>query len=117
MVFCASADAEIRKIVKEISAENIRRDINTLVGFKTRHTLSQTNSATEGIGAAREWIRSEFEKDVARSGGRLRVEFDSFVQAPTNRVPEATVLVNVAATLPGRMDADRLYVVSGHYDS
>lgn len=117
MVFCAGADAEIRKIVKDISAENIRRDINTLAGFKTRHTLSQTNSSTEGIGAARAWIKSEFEKDVARSGGRLRVEFDSFVQAPTNRVPEATVLVNVVATLPGRMDADRIYVVSGHYDS
>jgi hypothetical protein len=114
-----AAEADIRKIVKQISADEIKRDINTLVAFKTRHTLSQTNSATEGIGAARDWIKHEFESYSAKSGGRLRVEFDTFLQSPTNRVPNPTVLVNVVATLPGRMPeaANRIYIVSGHYDS
>jgi hypothetical protein len=117
--FAQKADPDIRKIVQKIAAKNIRRDIEKLVSFKTRHTLSQTNSATEGIGAAREWIKKEFEDYSAKSGGRLRIDFDSFVQPATNRVPNPTVLVNVVATLPGRMpeSADRIYVVSGHYDS
>jgi Peptidase family M28/Fibronectin type III domain len=110
---------QIQKIVREISAANIEATIRKLVAFGTRHSLSETESETRGIGAARRWIKSEFERYSKESGGRLQVEFDEFTQPPVARVPKPTQLVNVVATLPGRQAEakDRIYVVSGHYDS
>ena len=109
----------IQKIVREISAQNIEATIRKLVGFGTRHSLSETESETHGIGAARRWIKSEFERYSRESGGRLQVEFDEFTQPAGGRVPKPTQLVNVVATLPGSQpeSKDRIFVVSGHYDS
>jgi Peptidase family M28 len=110
---------QIRKMVREISPTNIESIIRKLVSFHTRHTLSDTESDTRGIGAARRWIKSEFERYSRQSGGRLKVEFDEFTQEPTQRIPKAAQIVNVVATLPGLQpeSKDRIYVVSGHYDS
>ena len=110
---------QIQKIVSEISASNIEATIKRLVGFGTRHSLSETESDTRGIGAARRWIKSEMERYSRESGGRLQVEFDEFIQEPGRRVPNPTKLVNVVATLPGKQaeSKERIYVVSGHYDS
>ena len=64
--FAAHAQSEQQQtlydIAKNVSAENIEKDITTLVNFGTRHTLSETESDTRGIGAARRWIKSEFDK-------------------------------------------------------
>src|SRR5688572_30624896 len=81
---------QIQKIVREISASNIEAIIKKLVGFGTRHSLSETESDTRGIGAARRWIKSELERYSSASGGRLQVEFDEFTQQPVARVPRAT---------------------------
>ena len=110
---------QIQKIVREISAANIEATIRKLVDFGTRHTLSETESDSRGIGAARRWIKSEFDRYSRESGGRLQVEFDEFTQQPVQRVPKPAQLVNVVATLPGTQaeSKDRIYVVSGHYDS
>jgi hypothetical protein len=73
-----------------------------------------------GIGAARDWIYDQFLQAAARSGGRMTVEKQSFTQPPTPpRVPVATPITNVIATLHGTQaaSADRIYLVSGHYDS
>ncbi|HLG16792.1 MAG TPA: M28 family metallopeptidase [Blastocatellia bacterium] len=115
----AAMNPQIQKIVREISADNIEAIIKKLVGFETRHSLSETGSDSRGIGAARRWIKSEFERYSREAGGRLQVEFDEFVQQPTQRVPNPTTIVNVVATLPGKQaeSKDRIYVVSGHYDS
>ncbi|HYP29092.1 MAG TPA: M28 family metallopeptidase [Blastocatellia bacterium] len=109
----------IQKIVREISAANIETLIRKLAGFHTRHTLSETESDTRGIGAARRWIKAELERYSRESGGRLKVEFDEFTQQPVARIPRPVQIVNVVATLPGRQpeSRDRIYVVSGHYDS
>ena len=64
-------------IAKNVSAENIEKDITTLVNFGTRHTLSETESDTRGIGAARRWIKSEFDKISAACGGCLEVYYQS----------------------------------------
>ena len=86
----------------EISPTNIEATIRRLVSFKTRHSLSSTTSPTTGIGAARTWIKAEFERYSREAGGRLVVEFDAFQQAPTPpRLPQGARLVNVVATLPG----------------
>lgn len=101
----------------EVSPQRIEADIRKLVSFGTRNTLSEQNNPTRGIGAARDWIYSEFEKISAACGGCLTVEKQTFLQPKANRIPEPTTLTNVLATLKGTTDPDRIYVVSGHYDS
>lgn len=115
----AKLNPQIEKIVTEISAKNIEANIRKLVSFGTRHTLSSQDDPQRGIGAARRWIKAEMERYSRESGGRLQVTEDEFVQPAGGRVPQPTTLVNVVATLPGSQPEakDRLYVVSGHYDS
>jgi hypothetical protein len=124
IVLCSHAqttikqDPAIKQMVDEVSDKNIEAIVRKLVSFKTRHTMSDTTSATEGIGAARNWIKSEMEKYAAQSGGRMKVEFDTFTQAAGGRIDKPTILKNVLAVLKGTDPTDtRIYVVSGHYDS
>ena len=108
---------QIDKIVAEISPKRIEAYVRKLVSFETRHTMSDTVSETRGIGAARRWIKAELERCGA--GTALQVAFDSHVTPVSARISRPTEIVNVVATLPGTQDAskERLYVVSGHYDS
>ncbi len=112
-------DAEVARMLSEIDARNIERTIRTLVSFGTRNTLSEQDNPKRGIGAARDWIYNEFLKSRAASGGRLNVEKQSYEQPKAARVPQPTIITNIVATLRGTADAsaDRIYVVSGHYDS
>ena len=114
-----TADPELAAIVKEVFAERIANTIRTLAGFHTRHTLSDTKDPARGIGAARNWIKQEFESYSKDSGGRLKVEFDVFIAAANRRIPQPTEVMNVVATLPGTdpKAAARVFVVGGHYDS
>jgi Zn-dependent M28 family amino/carboxypeptidase len=112
-----AADPEIQKMVREVSARNIEASIRKLVSFGTRNTLSEQDNPNRGIGAARDWIFSEFERFNRDCGGCMVVEKQSFTQPKANRIPEPTVLTNVIATLRGSTDPGRAYVVSGHYDS
>jgi acetylornithine deacetylase/succinyl-diaminopimelate desuccinylase-like protein len=109
----------IANIVREIDARNVEATIRKLVSFGTRNTLSEQNDPKRGIGAARDWLYAEFLKAAAASNGRMTVEKQSFEQAKAARVPEPTMLTNVVATLKGSQPeaTDRIYVVSGHYDS
>jgi hypothetical protein len=110
-------DPEIAKMIKEVSARNIEASIRKLVSFGTRNTLSEQDNPTRGIGAARDWIFAEFQRINSDCGGCLVVEKQSFLQPKANRIPEPTTLTNVIATLRGTTDPERVYVVSGHYDS
>jgi len=111
-------DAAIRQMVDDVSNKNIEAIVRKLVSFKTRHTLSDTTSKTEGIGAARNWIKSEMEKYAAASHGRMTVQFDTFTQPAGGRIDKPTKLKNILATLKGTDPTDtRVYIVSGHYDS
>jgi hypothetical protein len=108
---------EIAKMVKEVSAKNIEATIRKLVSFGTRSTLSDQNDPNRGIGAARDWIYGQFQKISADCGNCLTVEKQSFLQPKANRVPEPTTLTNVVATLKGTTVPERVYLVSGHYDT
>lgn len=111
-------DAAINQMVNEVSSKNIETIVRKLVSFKTRHTLSDTTNKTEGIGAARNWIKAEMERYAALSGGRMHVEFDIFEQPAGGRIDKPTILKNVLAILKGTDPNDkRIYIVSGHYDS
>src|SRR5580700_11236951 len=73
---------EIQKMMTEISADRIQRSIFVLASFKTRHTLSDPDPSGDGIGGAGAWVRAEFERVSAATGGRLQVALDSYVQTP-----------------------------------
>lgn len=111
--------ARIDTIVRAISPQRIQASIDKLVSFGTRHTMSDTVSETHGIGAARRWIKAELERCGAAGGGRLQVAFDSHLHPVDRRLARPTEIVNVVATLPGSQaeSRERIYVVSGHYDS
>jgi peptidase M28-like protein len=110
---------EIAAIAGEISPQRIEATIRRLVAFGTRNSLSDTESATRGIGAARRWIKAQLEECSRAAGGRLQVAFDEHLVEKGARVPKPTTFVNVVATLPGSQpeSAARHYVISGHYDS
>jgi hypothetical protein len=110
-------NAQVDAIANAIQAASIEARIRKLASFHTRHTLSRTDSDTQGIGAARRWIKSQLDACSQAAGGRLKVELYSFIQPPGRRVPKPVEIVNVVATLPGTQAPERIYVVSGHYDS
>jgi hypothetical protein len=116
-------DPQIKAALNEISARQIRSDIEKLVSFQTRSTISAQDpasiSAGRGVGAAREWIKSEFERYSHDCGGCLEVKTDSFTQPVSERVPAPATITNVYAVLKGTNpeDAKRIVLVTGHYDS
>jgi Zn-dependent M28 family amino/carboxypeptidase len=116
-------DQKIAAGLQQISAEHIQQNIEKLVSFHTRLTLSaqdpQSIAAGRGIGAAREWIKSEFERYSRDCGGCLEVKTDSFMQQPADRIPQPTEITNVYAVLKGSdpENAKRIVLVTGHYDS
>jgi hypothetical protein len=119
----AGVDPQIQSALPEVSAERIRADVEKLVSFRTRSTLSAQDPASvatgRGIGAAREWIKSEFERYSKDCGGCLEVKADRFTVEPTDRIPKPTELTNVYAVLKGTdsTNAKRIVLVTGHYDS
>jgi len=115
----APRNRTVAAIVRDIDARNIEQTIRKLVSFGTRNTLSEQNDPNRGIGAARDWLYAEFLKAAEASGGRMTVEKQSYEQAKAARVPQPTIVTNIVATLKGTQpeSSDRIYVVSGHYDS
>jgi Peptidase family M28 len=116
-------DPQIAAALRQISAARIQSTIEKLVSFQTRSTLSAQDTASiasgHGIGAAREWIKSEFERDARDCGGCLEVKLDSFTEAPGGRIPKPTEIANVYAVMRGTdpENAKRIVLVTGHYDS
>jgi hypothetical protein len=117
------ADGRIAAALGRVSAERIQADIEKLVSFHTRVTLSAQDQASiamgRGIGAAREWIKSELERYSRECGGCLEVKTDSFTEVPGDRIPKPTEITNVYAVLKGTdpENAKRIVLVTGHYDS
>ena len=110
-------NADVQKMLKEISAKNIEATIRKLASFGTRNTLSEQDNPARGIGAARDYLFGEFQKISKDCGGCLDVQKQTFLQPKAPRVKEPTNLTNVFAILKGATNPDRVYVVSGHYDS
>ncbi len=126
MSFAASAQgqsitykdqSDLHDIAAAVSAERIEQDITKLVSFGTRHTLSETESETRGIGAARRWIKAEFDKISAACGGCLEVYYQSEVISGEARIPDATEVVSVIAVQRGKVDPSRYVIMSGDIDS
>lgn len=107
----------IRNMVR---SDRLETTIEKLVSFGTRHTMSEIDSETRGIGAARRWLVSELEAIAAESGrGDITVELMRHAQPPAPRIAEEVEIGNPVMIIPGLMPeaTNRMYVVLGHYDS
>jgi acetylornithine deacetylase/succinyl-diaminopimelate desuccinylase-like protein len=117
------ADPQIAAALQKVSAERIQANIEQLVSFGTRSTISAQDQsaigAGRGVGAAREWIKSEFARYSKDCGGCLEVKTDTFTEPAGERIPQPTEITNVYAVLKGTdaVNAKRIVLVTGHYDS
>ncbi|HKJ01568.1 MAG TPA: M20/M25/M40 family metallo-hydrolase [Longimicrobiales bacterium] len=109
-------DPRLYQIAGAASPERIGGDIATLVGFGTRNTLSDTLSATRGIGAARRWIKGEMDRISAACGGCMEVFYQEAVQEGP-RIPTPVNVVNVVAVIRGTTFPNRYVIMSGDIDS
>ena len=118
-----AADARIAAALHQILPERIRVNIEKLVSFGTRSTISAQDASAiasgRGVGAAREWIKSEFERYSKDCGGCLEVKTDTFTEPAAERILQPTQITNVYAVLKGSdpENAKRIVLVTGHYDS
>jgi hypothetical protein len=104
-------DDPVAALLEQVDPDRLVANIERLASFGTRNTMSTTEHPEWGIGAAREWIRSE----MAGYSDRLIVTLDHYDVEPAGRIQIPVDLANVMAVLPGR--SDRRIYVTGHYDS
>ena len=115
----AQTDTRIYDIIQKVSAKNIEADITTLANFGTRNTFSDTLSSTRGIGAARRWIKAEFDEISLNCDACLEVFYqkDLVKAASSKRVPRDTWVVNVVAVQKSKTGSNRYIIISGDIDS
>ncbi len=110
-------DPRIYDIIDAASVERVEADVRRLAGFGTRNTYSDTISDTRGSGAARRWIKAEFDKISAECGGCLEVFYQTIMIPASSRNPEETAVVSVAAIQRGTLYPNRYVILSGDIDS
>ena len=115
----AQTDQKLYDIIEAVSAERIKKDVKTLVNFGTRHTLSDTLSKTRGIGAARRWIKSEFETISENCNNCLEVFYqkDLVKKGENERIVHDVWVSNVVAIQRGTKFPNRYIIMSGDIDS
>ncbi|WP_435313668.1 M28 family metallopeptidase [Cellulophaga fucicola] len=115
----AQTNSKIYDIINAVSEERIKSDVTTLANFGTRNTFSDTVSNTRGIGAARRWIKSEFENISSNCNDCLSVFYqkDFVTKKGNNRVPHDAWVVNVVAIQKGTKYPNRYIIMSGDIDS
>ena len=115
----SQTDQKIYDIIDAVSADRIKKDIKKLVDFGTRHTLSDTLSTTRGIGAARRWIKSEFDNISKDCGNCFNVFYqkDLVTKKENRRVPHDAWIVNVVAIQKGTKYPNKYIIMSGDIDS
>ena len=107
---------QLREVAAQVDARELHATIEKLVGFGTRHTLSETRSDTRGIGAARRWTQARFDEISVACGRCLEVVTPSKT-VTGSRIPQPTDVVNVVAIQRGSGDPKRVILVTGHLDS
>ena len=112
-------DPEISAYVKLVSKDSLKANVEKLVSFGTRHTMSSTTDDRKGIGAARNWVLSKFRNYAQNAGGRMEVFLQNEDLEPDGkRINKATNLGNAIAILKGTDPTDkRIIIISGHLDS
>jgi len=109
--------SSLQVIADSVSGARLEATVRTLVGFGTRHTLSDTLSPIRGIGAARRWVHAAFDRISRDCGGCLEVFDVSEVFTGQSRVPGPTAVVSVIAIQRGTSSPARYVLLSGDLDS
>ena len=106
-------------IIENTSSAKLEENIRILANFGTRHTLSDTLSETRGIGAARRWIKSEFESISKNCGNCLDVFYQKnyFTPKDGDRIVKPVWINNVLAIQRGKIHPNRFIIMSGDIDS
>lgn len=110
-------DAELQAMLSEVDPQRIQNTIATLAAFGTRHTLSNQTDPNRGIGAARDWLYHQMQGFAQQSNGNMDVYLNSYIQPVASRISFPVNISNVVAEVKGSSDPNRVYVVTGHYDS
>ncbi len=111
-------DQRLYEIVESVSASQIYSDIETLANFGTRHTLSDTVSASRGIGAARRWIKKSFDQINEACNECLEVfEQKNYFEADGRRLTRGVWINNIVAIQRGTEHPNRYVIMSGDIDS
>ena len=112
----ASPMAAYASSPKDAKPGRLKANVEKLVSFGTRHTLSSATDPKRGIGAARSWAQSEFEKIAKACNGCLKAELlERNMSGP--RIPNGVNIVDVLAIKPGKMGWDHVIIIAGHIDS
>ena len=117
--FFAQTDQRVYDIINAVSAQRIENDVKILANFGTRNTFSDTVSTTRGIGAARRFIKAEFENISKDCKNCLNVFYqkDFVVKKEGERIPKDAWVVNVVAIQKGTKYPNRYIIMSGDIDS
>tara|TARA_B100000902_G_scaffold399935_1_gene473758 strand:- start:1198 stop:2529 length:1332 start_codon:yes stop_codon:yes gene_type:complete len=111
-------DQVIYDIISEVSSERIKKDITRLASFGTRHTLSDTLSEKRGIGAARRWIKSTFNKISKECNDCLEISYQkNYFSKNKRRLVNDVWINNVVAIQRGSRYPNRYIIMSGDIDS
>ncbi len=105
---------EVAALMSAVELDRLMVHVQTLQNFYTRHVNSTQTSATQGIGAAREYISAQFRAIQQMSNGRLYT-FDQEFQVTYAGL--TTRQYNVAAVIQGTEPGAGTVVVGAHYDS
>ena len=115
----AQTDQRVYRIIESVEANRTKKDVQALVNFGTRHTLSDTLSTTTGIGAARRYIKKELDKISADCGDCLEVfyQHNFFSKGTNDRLVKDVDIVNVVAIKRGKKQPNHFIIMSGDIDS
>ena len=115
----AQEKQDLYTIIEGVSSGRLENDIQTLVDFGTRHTLSDTLSSSRGIGAARRWIKSEFESISKDCNNCLKVfeQKNYFTPKDGDRIVKPVWINNIVALQRGKTHPNRFIIMSGDIDS
>ena len=103
-------EAIVAEYARGVDAARMKRDVETLVGFGTRHTLSSQTDPKRGIGAALDWTEREF-----KSFGLSTVRPCDTVTG--RRVPTPTRVCDMVAIQRGTERPNDVVIITGHIDS
>jgi hypothetical protein len=109
-----SSEAALVNLFNRVESDRLFLHIDTLMNFRTRHVNSPSGQGDLGIGAAYNYIMTQFEQIRSDSGGKLYIFPHEF------RLTWAgmeTTQRNIVAVLQGTEIGGGTIVIGAHYDS
>ena len=103
------------ELLAQVESDRLMQHVRSLQEFQTRHIASPQDSRTEGIGAARQYIKDQLDLISSASGGNLYtfdLRFDAYI-TPDELTPQ----YNLVGAIGGSEVNGGTILVGAHYDS